>query len=101
MKSRRSFSPVELFRRHLRWPGVSNHKATTVPRGKPSGLPFKVKLSDIASSAGLRNNCIYGDVDRKTYILEAIGCSCAFFDFDNDGWVDIAIGRKLNRSNQW
>ena len=34
---------------------------------------------------------IYGGVDRKRYILETIGCGCAFFDFDNDGWLDIFL----------
>ena len=27
----------------------------------------------------------------KKYILEAIGCGCAFFDYDNDGWMDIFL----------
>ena len=28
---------------------------------------------------------------RKKYILEAIGCGCAFIDYDNDGWMDIFL----------
>ena len=28
--------------------------------------------------------------DQK-YILEAIGCGCAFIDYDNDGWMDIFL----------
>ena len=27
----------------------------------------------------------------KKYILEANGCGCAFFDYDNDGWMDIFL----------
>ena len=27
----------------------------------------------------------------RDYILETIGCGCAFFDYDNDGWLDIFL----------
>jgi len=29
---------------------------------------------------------VYGEADHKDYILETVGCGCAFFDYDNDGW---------------
>ena len=32
---------------------------------------------------------IYGGVDRKQFIYETVGCGVAFFDYDNDGWLDI------------
>ena len=32
---------------------------------------------------------IFGDVQKSTYIVEAIGGGCAFLDYDNDGWMDI------------
>ncbi len=34
---------------------------------------------------------IYGPLDHKDYILEAVGCGCAFIDYDNDGWVDVFL----------
>ena len=34
---------------------------------------------------------VYGPTDHKDYILEAVGCGCAFFDYDNDGWMDIFL----------
>ena len=61
------------------------------PRGKPSGKPFNANFVDVAAEAGLTAPVIYGGVDRKNYILETIGCGCAFFDFDNDGWLDIFV----------
>ncbi len=62
-----------------------------MPRGKPSGVPFHSRLVDVAAQAGLKFPTIYGGVDKKDYILETIGCGCAFFDYDNDGWVDVLV----------
>jgi hypothetical protein len=60
-------------------------------RGKPSGLPFHARYTDIAQEAGLRVPVIYGPADHKTYILETTGCGCAFIDYDNDGWMDLFV----------
>ena len=61
------------------------------PRGKPSGLPFHARFTDVAAEAGLRSPIIYGPVDRMDYILESMGCGVAFLDYDNDGWLDIFL----------
>jgi hypothetical protein len=58
---------------------------------KISAHPFGSKLTDIALQAGLHLPTIYGGVEHKEYILEADGCGCAFFDYDNDGWIDIFV----------
>jgi len=71
--------------------GVATRNVKPLPRGKPSGLPFHAKFTDVAASAGLRSSVIYGPVDHKQYILETVGCGAAFFDYDNDGWLDILI----------
>ena len=71
--------------------GVSSRNVKAQPRGKPSGLPFHSRLTDVAAAAGLKHPVIYGPPDHKDYILETIGCGCAFIDYDNDGWVDIFI----------
>ncbi len=71
--------------------GVATRAVKPTPRGKPSGLPFHAKFTDVAAFAGLRQPVIYGGVDRKTYLLETIGCGVAFLDYDNDGWLDIFI----------
>jgi hypothetical protein len=71
--------------------GVAAHKAVAQPRGKPSGLPFNARFSDIAAQAGLRGVTVYGESDHKQYIVETLGCGCAFLDFDNDGWLDIFL----------
>ncbi len=71
--------------------GVSSRVARPVPRGKPSGLPFNARLSDIAKQAGLTEPCTYGGVAAKRYLLETIGCGVAFYDYDHDGWLDILV----------
>ncbi len=71
--------------------GVSSRAVKAQPRGKPSGLPFNACFTDVAAQAGLRAPLIYGGADRKTYILETVGCGCAFLDYDQDGWLDIFL----------
>jgi hypothetical protein len=71
--------------------GVSTRSVKPMPRGKPSGLPFDACFTDVGVKAGLTAPLIYGGADRKTYIVEAVGCGCAFVDYDNDGWLDIFI----------
>ena len=80
--------------------GVAPHKAAAQPRGKPSGLPFTSTFTDVAAKAGLRAITVYGESDRKEYIVETLGCGCAFFDFDNDGWLDIFLlsGTRLENA---
>ena len=71
--------------------GVSTRAVKPQPRGKPSGLPFNACFTDVAAQAGLHAPLIYGAPDRKTYILETVGCGCAFFDYDGDGWLDVYL----------
>src|SRR5438270_1108973 len=59
-------------------------------KGGP-GRPFGAYFVDIAKEAGLTQPVIYGEADHKDYILETMGCGCAFFDYDNDGWMDIFV----------
>ena len=71
--------------------GVASREVKAQTKLKPSGRPFNAHFVDVASQAGLTLPVIYGEPDNKDYILEATGCGCAFFDYDNDGWMDIFI----------
>ena len=39
----------------------------------------------------MREPVVYGGVDSKSYIVEVVGCGVAFFDYDNDGWMDLFV----------
>ncbi|HEY6490089.1 MAG: CRTAC1 family protein [Terracidiphilus sp.] len=61
-------------------------------------LPPFSRFTDVAAQAGLTQPIIYGTPGQVTYILESMGGGCAFFDYDNDGWIDIFLlgGRTLS-----
>jgi hypothetical protein len=71
--------------------GMVSRGVKPVPRDKPSGLPFHAHFVNVAQAAGLRSPVVYGGARQADYILEAMGCGAAFFDYDNDGWLDILL----------
>ena len=71
--------------------GISSRGVRPQPRGKPSGRPFLARFTDVAAEAGLTQPIVYGGIDTKSYIIEVVGCGVAFFDYDNDGWLDILV----------
>ena len=71
--------------------GMATRNIRPQQRGKRSGLPFDAKFTDVAHQAGLTAPSIYGSIDTKRHILEAVGCGIAFFDYDHDGWLDILV----------
>jgi hypothetical protein len=51
-----------------------------------------VTFTDVTSVAGLAKALnISGSPTDKQFILEEMGCGAAFFDYDNDGWLDIFL----------
>jgi enediyne biosynthesis protein E4 len=71
--------------------GVASRGVKPQPKPVASGRPFNAHFEDVAREAGLVEPIIYGRPDHTEYILEAIGCGCAFLDYDNDGWMDIFL----------
>src|SRR5216683_1644841 len=57
-----------------------------------------VVFVDVAREAGLNAPNVWGGADHKKYIIEAKGSGLAFFDYDNDGWLDIYLttGTRFN-----
>jgi hypothetical protein len=50
-----------------------------------------VRFENVARAAGLIEKTIYGGEHKNKYLLETTGCGIAFYDYDNDGWLDILI----------
>ena len=71
--------------------GMASRGVKAAPRGKPSGLPFNARFTDVAKQAGLNHVVVAGHANRADYVIEAMSCGVAFFDYDNDGWLDILV----------
>ena len=50
-----------------------------------------MSFASVAKSAGLTHKTVYGGEDKNVYLLETTGCGAAFYDYDNDGWLDIFL----------
>jgi hypothetical protein len=91
-------------RRHLLRSAALAGAATALPHWShaaeqsPPKLPLFSKFTNIAAQAGLTQPVVYGVPGKVTYINESMGGGCAFFDYDNDGWMDVFIvgGRRLD-----
>ena len=55
----------------------------------PTAAPLDVRFVNVAPTARLSHKTIYGGEEKNTYLLETTGCGVAFFDYDNDGWLDL------------
>ena len=71
--------------------GMASRGVRPVPRGKPSGLPFHARFTDVAAQAGLKHPVIAGHPRHADYVIEAMSSGVAFIDYDNDGWMDILV----------
>ena len=59
------------------------------PKSPIEGTPLGVTFVDAVKGSGLDVETIYGGVGKNKYLLETTGCGLAFYDYDNDGWLDV------------
>ncbi len=73
-------------------------EAATTTAPSTQSAASQVHFVDVAREAGLTTPNVWGGVDSKNYIIEAKGSGIAFFDYDQDGWLDIYLtnGSRLN-----
>jgi hypothetical protein len=73
-------------------------RALTVEAAEAKPETLGVRYVDVAQAAGLNVTNVWGGIDHKRSIIETKGSGLAFFDFDNDGWLDIYLtnGDRLN-----
>ena len=55
------------------------------------GTPLGVSFLNIGRESGLNTKTIFGGEHKNKYLLETTGCGVAFYDYDNDGWLDIFL----------
>src|SRR6201996_9657408 len=73
---------------------VYNAPSRPAPKGLPSpitGTPLGYSYVDVAKSSGLNAKTIYGGEHKNRFLLETTGCGVAFFDYDQDDWIDIFL----------
>ncbi len=64
------------------------------PKALPSpiaGTPLGFSFLDVAKKSGLHAKTIYGGEHKNRYLLETTGCGVAFYDYDQDDWLDIFL----------
>jgi hypothetical protein len=69
--------------------------ATAAPEASP------VQYFDVARQAGLHIPNVWGGVEHKRVIIETKGSGIAFFDYDNDGWLDIYLTNGSRLDAHW
>ncbi len=66
-----------------------------------AGQGLGVQFVNVAREAGLRAKTIFGSENRNKFLLETTGCGAAFFDYDNDGWLDIFLVNGTRFEGNW
>jgi hypothetical protein len=72
--------------------GRQQRKSTAPTGHAPTDRQRPVTFTDVTAAAGLSSAInISGTSVDKQFLLEEMGCGAAFFDYDNDGWLDIFL----------
>ena len=66
-----------------------------------SSTTTQVQFIDVAQQAGLTTPNVWGGIDTKRIIIETKGSGLAFFDYDNDGWLDIYLSNGSRLDAHW
>jgi hypothetical protein len=61
------------------------------PEQKTMASDLSVSFINVARESGLNAKTIFGGEHKNKYLLETTGCGVAFYDYDNDGWLDIFL----------
>jgi enediyne biosynthesis protein E4 len=85
-------SVLALARPRWLWPSSqADHKADMAKNSGPPSDDVDVTFLNVARESGLNVKTIFGGEHKNKYLLETTGCGVAFYDYDNDGWLDIFL----------
>jgi hypothetical protein len=76
-------------------------QSLTLQSGPVPNSASAVQFVDVGRQAGLTVPNVWGGVEHKRYIIEAKGSGLAFFDYDNDGWLDIYLTNGTRLGEKW
>jgi len=77
--------------------GASRPTYDATPKAAPklasaiAGTPLGLGFVDVAKEAGLNAKTVFGGEHKNRFLLETTGCGVAFFDYDQDDWLDIFL----------
>jgi hypothetical protein len=73
--------------------GASTAAIQKADQKELNSLPSDLGVSflNVARESGLNVKTFFGGEHKNKYLLETTGCGIAFYDYDNDGWLDIFI----------
>ncbi len=76
-----------------RWASVApiDQKAGPKKEEGPPNPDLGISFLNVARESGLNAKTIFGGEHKNKYLLETTGCGVAFYDYDNDGWLDIFL----------
>jgi len=77
--------------RHAAFCAVLAGSATLAASHAEPTATWPVRLVDKAAELGLTRPVLYGDSERKRFIVETNGCGVGLIDVDADGWVDALL----------
>src|ERR1700682_3797322 len=70
---------------------LSRATASEQSAGAAPANDLGVTFLNVARESGLNAKTIFGGEHKNKYLLETTGCGVAFYDYDNDGWLDIFV----------
>ena len=73
----------------MAWP--RRLRAKPQAQSLPSKSDLGISFLNVAGESGLNAKTIFGGEHKNKYLLETTGCGVAFYDYDNDGWLDIFL----------
>jgi enediyne biosynthesis protein E4 len=69
----------------------AQQKADVAKESSAPNSEIGVSFINVARESGLNAKTIFGGEHKNKYLLETTGCGVAFYDYDNDGWLDIFL----------
>src|SRR5690348_2720467 len=73
----------------------------TVEAAATNSTASEIQFVDVAQQSGLNVPNVWGGIEHKRSIIETKGSGVAFFDYDNDGWLDIYLTNGNRLDTTW